>query len=74
MKNITDHAIVRYLQRVKGFDMRKLEKEILSGRVREKIKFVKNGPVKVNGMTLKIANGVIVTVTTNNTKMSKEAR
>lgn len=71
MKHITAHAALRYLQRVKGLDLRKLEKEILSGGVGEKIKRVKNGPVKARGLTYQIKDGVIVTIVDKHPKKLK---
>jgi len=71
MRLVTDHAALRYLQRFKGLDLRKLEKEILSGGVREKLKLVKNGPVQANGILFEIKSGVIVTIVKNHRKKAK---
>lgn len=58
---VTDHALVRYMERAYGFDMGKLRDEILT---RERIGAINAGAsrIKVNGLTFRIANKAVVTI------------
>ena len=58
---ISDHAIVRYMERVKGIDMRRLRSEILP---HERRSLLAAGPsrIKCNGYELLCSKGVVVTV------------
>jgi hypothetical protein len=59
--SVTDHALLRYLERVRGLDVEALKEEILTPGI---VAAVKAGAtaVKLNGITLVVANGRIVTV------------
>lgn len=58
---ISDHAVVRYMERVKGIDMRRLRTEILP---HERRGLLKAGPgrIKCKGFELICSQGVVVTV------------
>ena len=61
---ITDHAIVRYLQRVKGVDIDALKKEIVPNDVRKQIEELGGGgsfPV-ANSHILKLVGFKVTTV------------
>lgn len=60
---VTDHALVRYLERVKGFDIEAVRNEILSeetiGLIRE---FDGNGTFPCNGYRVVLVDNSVVTV------------
>lgn len=58
---ISDHAIVRYMERVKGIDMRRLRTEILPHKRRGLLK-VGLGRIKCEGHELVCNSGVVVTI------------
>ena len=58
---ISDHAVVRFMGRVKGVDMRRLRAEILPHERRGLLK-VGPGRIKCSGYELVCGNGVVVTV------------
>jgi SOS response regulatory protein OraA/RecX len=59
--SVSDHAVVRYLERVHGFDIEKIKQEILTP---ERVGFIKAGAKKihVSNMEMRVENGVVVTV------------
>lgn len=58
---ITDHAIVRYMERVKGVDMRRLRAEILTDD-RHALLAAGLGRIKGKGYDLICSKGVVITV------------
>jgi len=58
---ITDHALVRFLERVKGFDLQAFRDEILTP---ERIAAINSGVVgfKCDGYQFKVENNKIVTI------------
>lgn len=62
--NISDHALVRYLERVKGVDMDAIRKEILTPSVQSIIDFSNNSLVKIkrDDHAVIVNNNTIVTV------------
>jgi len=65
MTKISDHAIVRYLERVKGLDIDEIRKEILPDYVRAKTKAMGNGYYPVNGThKIRVKNDMVITVFT----------
>ena len=58
---IPDHAIVRYIERVKGIDMRRLRSEILPHE-RRGLLAAGPGRIRCNGYELLSSKGVVVTV------------
>jgi len=61
---VSEHAIVRYLERIKGFDILEIEKEILNEEVRELIgKLGGNGTYPNKDFRVIIKNYTITTVT-----------
>lgn len=59
---VSEHAIIRYLERVYGLDLLKIENEILPEREKEKIKLFGNGQYSVENFTVKVVDNVVVTV------------
>ena len=61
MPTISDHALIRYLERVKGFDLDVFRKEILT---KKRISEINGGckGLKMGKFRFKIRNKVVVTV------------
>lgn len=60
---ITDHAVVRYLERVKGMNIAEVEKEILSEATIELVKkFEGVGTFPCDGFRIVVKNNVVVTI------------
>lgn len=62
MTQISDHAIVRFLERVKGIDMDVIRSEMLTPAVERAQTFGAPVVIGKNGERLLIKNGVIITV------------
>ena len=60
---ISEHAILRYLERVKGFNLEDIKNEMLDARTRESLKVLPVNKIKCDGYNLIIKNKVITTVT-----------
>jgi hypothetical protein len=59
---VSEHALLRYLERVKGFDLAALRDEILGDGTAASISFAKTGRIKKDGMCLVIKDNVVVTI------------
>jgi len=59
---VSEHAIIRYLQRVYKLDLEKVENEILTTEVKEKIEIYGNGSYSLDGFGIKVVDNVVVTV------------
>lgn len=59
---VSEHAILRYLERVKGIDLEEIKKEILDDKAKEHIKFAKSCKIKRSDHTLIVRDNTIVTV------------
>lgn len=60
---VSEHAIVRYFERVKGFDIQEIEKEILSEQVLALVdKLGVNGTYPNDGFSIVLKNGTVATV------------
>ena len=63
---VSEHAIIRYLERVKGINMDEIRREILTDKVRMVIDTISSGSIPINdSMTLKVVNRVVTTVLTD---------
>ena len=60
LHRVSDHALVRYLERVKGVDMEALRREV--GRVVDRAACTGASGVVVDGWSYKIQNGVVTTI------------
>lgn len=61
---ISEHAILRYLERVYKLDITKLYKEIVTPKVQEQIKEFGNGTYSVEAFSIKVVDNVVVTILT----------
>jgi chromosome segregation ATPase len=59
---VSEHAILRYLERVRGIDLEEIKKEILDDKAKEHIKFAKSCKIKRSDHTLIVRDNTIVTV------------
>lgn len=59
---ISEHAILRYLERVKGVDIEELKNEILDHNTVAQIKFAGNCTIKKANYTLVVKNNTIITI------------
>lgn len=60
---VTEHAMLRYLQHVKGLDLEALQREILSGKTVEHINLLQSGRLPTpSGATLVVKQRTVVTV------------
>jgi hypothetical protein len=59
---VSEHALLRYLERVKGVDLNVIRKEILDGRV-DQIRHLKTCDIRMaNGLKMVVKNCVVVTL------------
>jgi hypothetical protein len=59
---VSEHAILRWLERVNGLNLDNIRTVILGDGTAEKIKFMKSGRIPKDGSTLIIKNNTVVTV------------
>ena len=59
---ITEHILVRYLERIKGINMKEIQKEILDESLKKQIMTLGSGKFYKNGFKLIVKNYSIVTV------------
>jgi len=72
MTRVSDHAIVRYLERVKGLDIDAIRKELLPDDVRQAT-LMGNGYYPVNGThKVRVKDGVVITVLTPRMKIKRK--
>ncbi len=67
---ISDHAILRFLERAMGIDVASIKKRLLSDDVREAIKAGASAVI-VDGVRLKVQDNTIVTVMDNSPRPPK---
>ena len=65
---ISEHAMLRYIERVIGLDMEDIREAVLPVDTRERVRLLGNATVPVNGHSVKITNGTVVTVLMNGAK------
>lgn len=71
MTRVSDHAVVRYLERVKGMDIASIRKEILPDNVKQAT-IMGNGYYPVNGThKVRVKDGVVITVLTPRMKLKR---
>lgn len=58
---VTDHAVIRYLERVKGIDIQKIRKDICS-TPQKQLKKLGDGEYPMNGHKIVVKNGTVITV------------
>lgn len=59
---VSEHAIIRYLQRVYKLDLEKLENEILTTELKDKIKTYGSGSYNLDEFGIKVVDNVVVTI------------
>lgn len=62
MTHISDHAIVRYLERVKGVDIAAIRAEMMTPALDKAVAFGSPVLIGKNGERLVIKNGIVTTV------------
>ena len=61
---VSEHAMLRYIERVLGIDLKEIEKRILTDEVKEQYKIVGNGRFPINDeFRALIRDNVVVTIT-----------
>jgi Asp-tRNA(Asn)/Glu-tRNA(Gln) amidotransferase C subunit len=58
---VTDHAVLRYIERVLGFDVEAIRTRIMSKTVRDAIR-ARAGAVTVDGYRYELRAGAVVTI------------
>ncbi len=69
--HITDHAIIRYLERVKGFNIEAIKREMMSPGVEVAVEFGCETVRLGNGARLKLRGSVVQTVLAKEMKLGK---
>lgn len=59
---VTEHALLRYVERIMGVDLEAVRKAILTESAVKMIKFTKTGKVTTDGRRLVVKNGTVVTI------------
>jgi TolA-binding protein len=60
---VSEHAIIRYLERVEGFNFHEIRHKIITEKLKEQFKVLGNGTYPIDGkFSVKIQNNVIVTI------------
>ncbi len=62
---VTEHAILRYLERIEGIDLEEVKKKILTDKVKGFIEQLPNGVFPVVGLKnfkIKVKNRVVITI------------
>lgn len=61
---VSEHAMLRYIERVLGIDLKEIERHILTDEVKEQYKIVGNGRFPINDeFRALIRDNVVVTIT-----------
>ncbi|HEB41819.1 MAG TPA: hypothetical protein ENI08_02240 [Candidatus Dependentiae bacterium] len=60
--SLSEHAILRYLERVEGIDIEKLRSEIMTTKVIEMIKMLGTGTIPSGKYKLRVIDNVVVTI------------
>lgn len=62
-KKITDHAVLRYIERVMGMDVEGVRRTMLTAEQRAWVQRVQTGSFPIgDGHVAKVVNGVVVTI------------
>jgi len=59
---VTEHAMLRYLQRVRGVDLTEVAAAIFPSKVRDQVAELGDGLYPVDGFKVRVKGGVVVTV------------
>lgn len=61
---VSEHAIIRYLERVRGFDMEDVRREMIMPSIEPQIKTFRSGTFPGPRCKLRVKNNVVMTVIT----------
>lgn len=61
---VSEHAFLRYFERVKGYDLNVVRNEILNEKVKEWIQEYQSGKFPADGFRVVVSKGTIVTIET----------
>lgn len=64
----TEHAILRYLERVKGLDLDQVKKEMVPDLVTQQIRAMGNGEYPVGTHSVKVKDNTVITILTKEEK------
>lgn len=70
----TEHAILRYLERVKGIDMEQTKKEMVPDLVTQQIRALGNGEYPVGTHSVKVKDNTVITILTKEEKAARLPR
>ncbi len=70
---ISDHALLRYIERIVGVDMDELRDTILTDQIKAALRLGATG-VTVNGIKMIAKDGVIVTVLSEEARLKRKAK
>jgi chromosome segregation ATPase len=62
---ITDHALLRYLERIHGFDVEEVKKRLLTDKLRTSMQMYGKGKITENGITYIFRDNAVVTIMTD---------
>lgn len=71
---LTEHAVLRYFERVLGFDMQRVRSRILKDHTIDQIETLGSGHFPVEGGRLVVRKGTIVTVLNSQRELTDEDR
>jgi len=63
---ISEHAMLRYIERVLGIDLNELQNKIIPSNKLDEIKLIGNGTFSINNHKVTVKDGVVVTVIGDN--------
>jgi len=69
---ISEHAVLRFLERVRGEDLESIKQQILSEDLKKQIQVLGDGTYPVKDFKVLVRNNIIVTVTTNGTEINSK--
>jgi len=62
---ITEHALLRYIERIKGVDIKEIKKEIMTDQNKKMIETLESGIFKLNGVKMIVKDKTIITLMEN---------
>jgi GH35 family endo-1,4-beta-xylanase len=71
---VSDHALVRYMERILGLDIKEFKGRLLDEETKKAIQFAKSGKLKKDGHTLVFQDGVVVTITSDEDEVPKKKK
>jgi hypothetical protein len=70
--SVTDHAVLRYIERVLGYDIEEIKKKILPEEIIPAIKQLTNCDYPLDGFKIIVRSNKVVTVYTNGMEETKD--